>query len=112
LAIRSGIGDSQGCLSLGTQLERIVRAPFIKPEAARPATVLPIINIADVTAAPQIAEPISKTTKNVKKVHYTMSDLMMRYERSTAICIPWSCSMCISCRSMVGEPNWIQTSAL
>jgi hypothetical protein len=74
LAIWSGIGDSPGCLSLGTQLDRIVRAPFIKPEAARPATVLPIINIADVTAAPQIAEPISKTTKNVKKVHYTMSD--------------------------------------
>lgn len=104
-------GDSPGCLSFGTQLERIVRAPVIKPEAARPAIVLPIINIADVIAAPQMADPISKMTKNVKKVHYIMSDLMIRYERSAAICIPWSCSLCISCPLMAGEPHWNQTSA-
>lgn len=103
MAIVEISSGSPGCLSFGTQLERIVSAPVINPEAASPAIVLPIINMADVTAAPQIAEPISNMTKNVKKVHCQMSDLDKRFPTT---CVPWSCNMCISCRSMAEVPHW------
>jgi hypothetical protein len=47
----------------------IVRAPFATPDDPTPAIVLPIMNMADDCAAPQRAEPATKTKKNDRKVH-------------------------------------------
>jgi hypothetical protein len=41
----------------------MVRLPFIKPEPPRPATALPIINISELRAAPQIVDPSSKRAR-------------------------------------------------
>jgi hypothetical protein len=44
-------------------------APFKIPALPMPAIALPMINMFDDTAAPQTAEPISKTPKNMINVH-------------------------------------------
>lgn len=58
-----------GRFSSGAQLEIMVMAPFIIPEAPKPATARPTINISDEIAAPQRMEPISKIPKKNKKDH-------------------------------------------
>jgi hypothetical protein len=51
----------------------IVKAPFIKPLPPNPATALPMMSILEETAAPQRAEPSSKTRRKARKVIYTVS---------------------------------------
>lgn len=59
-----------GRCSSGAQLEIMVIAPFIMPEAPNPATARPTINILDETAAPHRTEPTSKMAKKTRKDHY------------------------------------------
>lgn len=58
-----------GRLSNGTQLEIMVIAPLMIPEAPNPAIARPTMSMLDEMAAPQRTEPISKIAKKVKKVH-------------------------------------------
>lgn len=48
---------------------RMVRTPFISPEAPKPAMARPTMNMGDDCAAPQSAEPSSKVVKKTKKDH-------------------------------------------
>jgi hypothetical protein len=59
-----------GLFSSGTELDTIVIAPLIRPDAPIPATARPIINITDDCAAPQSAEPNSKMAKKLMNDHY------------------------------------------
>ena len=52
------------CFLSGRTDEIIVRAPFPMPEDPAPAMALPMINIGEETAAPQITDPTSKRKKN------------------------------------------------
>jgi hypothetical protein len=47
----------------------IVSAPFLSPDPPSPATVRPAINILDECAAPQMAEPASKTARKAMNVY-------------------------------------------
>jgi hypothetical protein len=59
----------RGRFSRGRAAAMIERAPFNKPADPRPATALPIMNMFDEVATPQISEPSSKRAKNQRKVH-------------------------------------------
>ena len=48
----------------------MVMAPFIKPDAPRPAIARPPISIGEDLASPHTNEPSSKVKKNIKYVHY------------------------------------------
>ncbi len=48
---------------------RIVKMPFISPEAPRPAIARPTISMTEDCAAPQSAEPSSKVVKKTIKDH-------------------------------------------
>lgn len=58
-----------GCRCGGTDELRIVSPPFIKPDPPKPATALPIINMDDETAAPQMADPTSNSRKKARNDH-------------------------------------------
>jgi len=60
----------RGCLCMGADLARIVRAPFVRPDPPSPATARPMINMVDDCAAPQIAEPISNKARKKRNVDY------------------------------------------
>lgn len=53
----------------GMTAEMIVKAPFPMPDDPAPAMALPTMNIRDEAAAPQMADPISKSKKNTRKDH-------------------------------------------
>lgn len=59
-------------LCRGTELARMVRAPFIRPDEPAPATTLPMISIVDETATPHIRDPASNTAKKTKKVNWSI----------------------------------------
>lgn len=46
----------------------IVSAPFVRPEEPSPAIDLPIINMVEDRATPQIIDPNSKTPRKAMKV--------------------------------------------
>jgi hypothetical protein len=48
----------------------ISMAPFKMPEVPKPAITRPPINMPEEFATPQIKEPISKTRKKLRNVHY------------------------------------------
>jgi hypothetical protein len=60
----------------------ISRHPFNMPAAPKPATALPIINIAEDTARPHIREPSSKSARKAMKVYYSMGKLHKRCSKS------------------------------
>jgi hypothetical protein len=48
----------------------IIMLPVKRPAEPRPAMARPRMKIIEVGATPQIAEPASKMTRNVIKVHF------------------------------------------
>jgi hypothetical protein len=48
----------------------MINAPFSKPDPPIPATALPIINMIDDLAAPQMADPTMKSTTQVRKTRW------------------------------------------
>lgn len=48
----------------------IIMLPVKIPAEARPATALPMMKAMELGAAPQRAEPTSKTTRQIRKVHF------------------------------------------
>lgn len=48
----------------------IVYPPFIRPEAPNPAIARPMISMLEEVAAPQTADPTSKTAKKLNNAHF------------------------------------------
>jgi hypothetical protein len=59
-----------GRLRRGTSGSMIIMLPVKRPAEPRPAMARPRMKIIEVGAAPQIAEPISKITRKLIKVHF------------------------------------------
>ena len=60
---------TRGSLCGGSMAVRMVRTPFISPEAPKPAMARPTMSMGDDGAAPQSTEPSSKVAKKTKKDH-------------------------------------------
>jgi hypothetical protein len=67
----------------------MVKAPFIKPAEPTPDTARPMMNITEVTALPQMAEPTSNTNRAHSIVHCDLSVAAIG-SRSILIDRPWS----------------------
>lgn len=65
--VRNRDRNLQALLSRGTELARIVNAPFTRPAPPIPATARPTINISELVEMPHIKEPSSKRKRNAKK---------------------------------------------
>lgn len=52
-----------------TTVEIMMKAPDMTPAPPRPAIARPIINMAEVFAAPHSSEPISKSVNPKRKTH-------------------------------------------
>lgn len=59
-----------GRLRRGMMGRIIIILPVKIPAEARPATALPMIKVIELGAAPQTAEPTSKTTSETRKAHF------------------------------------------
>ncbi len=93
-----------GRLCIGAIAPMMVSAPLVRPEAPRPATALPTINMFEDRAAPQMVDPISKRPRKAMKVFWQLLvhnprvpehaylgtevrvDLSSRWLKSTANC--------------------------
>ena len=62
-----------GRLSGGMEACIIVKPPFMSPAPPSPAMNRPAINMADVCAAPQIADPILKIVKKPRKIFFELN---------------------------------------
>jgi hypothetical protein len=58
-----------------TTIAMMERVPDIRPAAPIPAIKRPMISILEDVAAPEIADPISKMRKRMRKVHYILISL-------------------------------------
>jgi hypothetical protein len=58
-----------GCLGNGALACTMLYPPFSIPEPPIPAIALPMINIFEDVAAPQMTDPSSKMPKKLRKVH-------------------------------------------
>lgn len=65
-----------------------MRAPFVRPDAPMPATTRPTISIEDVCAAPQSADPTSKTAKKTRNVHFA-ARAHASYQHHCLLCGMW-----------------------
>lgn len=59
-----------GNLCEGIITDRMVKMPFMRPEAPKPAMARPTISIDDDCAVPQSVDPNSKTVKKARNDHY------------------------------------------
>ena len=66
-----------GCRLVGSTAAMVVRAPLDTPAAPTPEMTRPTMNMGEDWAAPHIADPTSKMTKKVRKVHYMIIEVRM-----------------------------------
>jgi hypothetical protein len=59
-----------GLFSKGSAPAIIVNAPFTNPEPPIPATALPTINSGDEFDTPQIKDPSSNQSTDIRKINY------------------------------------------
>lgn len=64
------VGLLPACLAGSTISVSMIKPPPRMPAPPTPATARPTISIVEHVAAPHRAEPISKTPKNARNVHY------------------------------------------